>query len=191
MSDPTHAFLQPLQELSRLLTGTKTQGVVIGGISVSLIGKPRFTADIDAVILLDFEKIGTFVEQAAKFGFKPRIRGVTTFARKSHVILLVHEESGIDIDLSIGLLPFEHEMVGRAKKFKSGEVSFYIPTPEDLIIMKAVAHRPKDMEDIRMIVQAHPKLDQKRIRKWVQEFSTTLEMPEMWGDLEKLLPKRG
>ena len=62
--DLSHAFLSPLKELSNLLSKTKTEGVVIGGISVGLIGKPRFTADIDAVILLDFGQIETFVKTA-------------------------------------------------------------------------------------------------------------------------------
>ena len=36
--------------------------------------------------------------------------------------------------------------------------------PEDLIIMKAIAHRPKDMLDIESIITSHPKLDRKRIQ---------------------------
>ncbi|MBI2342951.1 MAG: nucleotidyltransferase [Deltaproteobacteria bacterium] len=187
MVDLSHPFLSPLKELSNLLSKTKTEGVVIGGISVGLIGKPRFTADIDAVILLNFEQIEAFVKTATAFGFEPRISDVGEFARKTHVILLVHKKTGINIDLSIGLLPFEHEIVQRAKKFESAGVSFYIPTPEDLIIMKAVAHRPKDLEDIRMIVQANPELDRQRIKRWVEDFAQTLEMPEIWKDVEKLL----
>ncbi len=55
--------------------------------------------------------------------------------------------------------------------------------------MKAVAHRPIDMEDIRSVLEANPHLDFKRIKHWVEEFARVLEMPEIFADLEKLLPQ--
>lgn len=187
MSKVRLSFLSPLKQLSSLLSKTKTKGVVIGGISAGLLGKPRFTADIDAVILLDFEQIEEFIRMATKLGFETRIKDAATFARKSHVILLNHKKSGIKVDLSIGLLPFEQEIIKRAKSFKAEGVKFNIPSPEDLIIMKAVSHRPKDIEDIRSIVNVQPKLDVKRIKHWIIKFARVLEMPEIWDDVEKII----
>ena len=65
-----------------------------------------------------------------------------------------------------------------------------MPAPEDLIIMKAVAHRQRDLIDIEAILDAHPKLNLKRIRKWVKEFSSVLEMPEILKDIEKMLKRK-
>lgn len=48
-------LLEPLIALQRLLEGFNNQGVIIGGIAASLLGKPRFTADLDVVILLAVE----------------------------------------------------------------------------------------------------------------------------------------
>ncbi len=189
MSKVNDSFLLPLKKLSDLLSEAKTRGVIIGGISVGLLGKPRFTADIDAVILLDFERIEQFIKTADKFGFKPRIKDVSAFARRSHVLLFTHKKSGINIDLSIGLLPFEQELIERSKRFSAEGASFSIPTPEDLIIMKAVARRPKDIEDIRTIVQSQKTLDVKRIKHWVTEFANALEMPELWDDIKKIILK--
>jgi hypothetical protein len=62
-----------------------------------------------------------------------------------------------------------------------------LPTPEDLIIFKAVAHRPKDLLDIQAIIESHPGLDRERIKAWVTEFSRILEMPELWADIAGLL----
>ena len=58
---------------------------------------------------------------------------------------------------------------------------------EDLIIMKAVAHRPKDLLDIQGIIQSNPGLDREHIRDWVTQFATLLEMPELWDDIESWL----
>jgi hypothetical protein len=61
-----------------------------------------------------------------------------------------------------------------------------LPTPEDLIIFKAVAHRPKDILDIQAIVNSHTDLDIDRIRFWIQQFGHALEMPELWNDIADL-----
>jgi hypothetical protein len=68
-----------------------------------------------------------------------------------------------------------------------GPISVRLPTPEDLIIFKAVAHCPKDLLDIQAIIESHPDLDRERIRGWVTEFVHALEMPERWEDIADLL----
>jgi len=52
-----------------------------------------------------------------------------------------------------------------------------------LIILKSVAHRPKDLLDIQAIIDGHPDLGRERIRRWVGEFAQLLEMPELWTDI--------
>lgn len=73
---------------------------------------------------------------------------------------------------------------------RRGGVSILIPTPEDLIVIKAIAHRPKDLEDIRGIVESQPRLDVEYIRKHVQEFGLGLDMPNLWKDVSSLLKKQ-
>lgn len=87
------------------------------------------------------------------------------------------------------MLPFEVEMVERSKLHQVDSLQIRLPTPEDLIIMKAIAHRPKDMTDIEAIIISHPKLDQKRIEFWVEQFAEVLETPELWTDVARLLRK--
>jgi hypothetical protein len=53
--------------------------------------------------------------------------------------------------------------------------------------MKATAHRPKDLEDIRSIVDKYPNLDQQRIEEWVKAFGEALEMPELWDQIRLLI----
>lgn len=186
MSKIKDSFLAPLKALFQLLSKKKIKGIVIGGISASLLGKPRFTADIDAVIILKHGDIEKFIHEAAKFGFAPRIKDAVDFAKKSHVILLSHKKSGINVDLALGMLPFESDAIKRSRLCKLENIKFRIPTPEDLIIMKAVAHRPRDIEDIRAIAQSHRNLDTQHIKRWVKEFAKALEMPELWDEISDL-----
>jgi len=180
-------LLEVLRNLTAWLEFEKVPGAVIGGAAVSVRGRPRLTQDVDAVILLDPSNIERFLAAGLKFGFDARIEGAIEFAIRNRVLLLKHKPNQIPIDLSLGALPFEHESIARASIETIGGVSFPVVTAEDLIIMKAVAHRPRDMADIESIAAINSDLDRDRIRRWVREFAEVLEMPEILADLESFI----
>ncbi|MGD0826959.1 MAG: nucleotidyl transferase AbiEii/AbiGii toxin family protein, partial [Desulfobaccales bacterium] len=183
-------LLTILRHLVAWLQAGKVQGVVIGGVAASLWGRPRLTRDIDALVLLEEGRWGEFLAAGAGHGFLPRRADALAFARETRVLLVRHGESGIDLDLVFGSLPFEKEAAIRAKWVDLGGVAIPLSSPEDLIIMKAVAHRPRDLEDIAAILAAQPGLNVRRVRRWLREFSGALEMPEILNDLEALLSQR-
>jgi hypothetical protein len=151
------------------------------------LGAPRFTADLDAVFLLSFEELPALLSKAAQLGIEPRVSDPIGFARKNRVLLMRHTASGTDIDLSLGVLPFEVEMVERSRLVELGSIKLRLPTPEDLVIMKAIAHRPKDLEDIRTVAASHPDMDHKRIRFWVVQFGEALDLPDLWETISRML----
>ena len=108
---------------------------------------------------------------------------------KTRVLLLQHIPTKTEIDISLGILLFEEEMVERGSVKSFANLSVRLPTPEDLIIMKAIAHRPKDLEDIRTIVDNNPNLDFARIEKWVKDFAEVMETPDLWMQIEEILNK--
>lgn len=186
--------LVPLTRAIRALLGwlrsTKAPGVIIGGVAASLLGRPRMTGDVDAVVLVDDADWGAFLEAGRPFGIAPRRSDALAFARRSRVLLLRHAPTGIDLDVSLGALPFEEEMIRRARRHRVGSIRIPLPTPEDLIVMKAIAHRPRDVADIESILEANPRIDEARVLGLVREFASVLEAPELATDLEKLLDRR-
>ena len=180
-------FRASIESLQRLLSKFNDRGVIIGGIAVGFLGKPRFTADIDAVFLLSTKDIPQFLELAQVENIVPRIQNAQDFARKNRVLLLKHSLTETDVDISLGILPFEQEMIERASTKSFAGLSIRLPTPEDLIIMKAIAHRPKDLEDIRAIADKYPNLDRKRIEEWVKSFGDVLDLPDLWDQVKLLL----
>lgn len=182
-------FRAAIESLNRLLEKYNYRGVIIGGVAVSFLGKPRFTADIDAVFLLSTREISKLLERARIENIEPRIQNVEEFARKSRVLLLRHSLTKVDMDVSLGILPFEEELVERGSVKSFANLSVHLPSPEDLIIMKAIAHRSKDLDDIRTIADNNPDLDLARIEKWVRDFSEILEMPDLWKQIEEILKK--
>ena len=84
-------------------------------------------------------------------------------------------------------MPFENEMVERSILVETGSIKVRLPTPEDLIILKAIAHRPKDLEDIRAIAANYPNLDNARIRSWLMQFGDALDQPGLWEEINAKL----
>lgn len=179
-------LLVPLQALQQLISVFGGQGVIIGGIAASLLGVPRYTVDLDAVILADMDGVPRLISEAATLGIKPRISDPIAFARRNRVLLFRHQPTGVDIDISLGELPFEIEMIERSRCLQVGLIQLQLPTPEDLIIMKTVAHRPKDLEDIQAIARNNPDLDKARIENWVRQFSEVLDLPDLWKTISHL-----
>jgi predicted nucleotidyltransferase len=192
MSEPTDLtpLLAVLRDLLAWLEVRQVPGVVIGGLAASILGRPRLTRDVDVLVLMEEGLWADFLIAGAKYGFSPRREDVLAFAQETRVLLVRHQESGIDVDIVFGSLPFEKEAVARATWMELGGVRAPLPLPEDLIIMKAVAHRPQDLADIEAILAAHPKLNLRRARRWVREFAAALSMPEILNDLEVLLSQR-
>lgn len=181
-------FHDPLGAILACLRSLGVPHVLIGGIAVSQLSQPRATADIDLLVMLDNDaQIDALQREAGSCGFAPRIRDAVPFARQNRVLLLRHAATGIAVDLALGSLPFEKELVERSALHAVGDLQLPLPTVEDLIVLKAVAHRERDLQDIRMLVEAHPGLDRQRIRAVVAEFAAALETPGMLRDLEALL----
>ncbi len=180
-------LLAPISALQRLLERAGGRGVILGGVATGFLGKPRFTVDVDAMVLSSINDIPQLLLFAKEQGIESRIENADSFARKNRVLLLRHNSSRVNIDISLGILPFEKETVERSIIKNIGSLAIRLPTPEDLIIMKAVAHRPKDLQDIQEIANAHPNLDLVRIDKWVNSFADALEQPDLWEQIEPLL----
>ncbi len=174
--------------MQRLIDEFEGQGIIIGGVAVSLLGRARYTADADAIIFLSIDDLPKLLRAAANEGFTPRVANFKALARASRILLLRHDKTGITADISLGTLPFEAEAIQRSQLVPVGRLR--IPSVEALIVLKAIAHCPKDLLDIESLVQVHPDLDQKRIETWVKDFGKVLESPELWDDIAPMLRKK-
>jgi hypothetical protein len=150
-------LLTALHDLVAWFHDAHVQGMVIGGVAPSLLRRPRVTRDIDALLVLDEGEWATFLTKEVAHRFLPRISEALVFAQQARVLLVRHQTSRIDFDIALGLFPFEREAVAHAITRKLGRGT--PPTREDLIVMKALAHRSRDLVDIESILAAQPKLD--------------------------------
>jgi hypothetical protein len=184
------SLLAPLADLGKWLAAIPADAIIVGGIAVSLLSRPRFTQDIDALVILADTEWERAITIAAAHGIVPRIDNALEFAQRARVLLLKHSASAIDIDIIFGGLPFEHRAVAQARVQVVDGVSVKLPRVEDLLIMKAVAHRPQDMLDVDALLGAHPAADLEPVRQWIREFATAAAMSELLVDFDKAVERR-
>ena len=107
------------------------------------------------------------------------------------MLLAIHEESGINLDVSLARLPFEEEAIRSGQEIIYEGVSIRVPRAEDLIIYKLVASRPRDIEDAEKLILLYAsEIDVGRIRKILREFCSVLEDEERLKTLDRLLTLR-
>jgi hypothetical protein len=188
---PIVGLLDAIRAATEWLDSAGVPYAIIGGVAASLHGTPRVTKDVDLVALADEDTWPTLLQAATEQALVPRIPDVLDFARTTRVLLLVHQPSGIEIDVSFGMLPFEHEIVSRATTRSVRKVSFRLASAEDVVVMKALALRPRDIADIEGILGALPNLDLNRVRSIVSLLSEALEGIDHVSELEGLLQKAG
>lgn len=159
----------------------------IGGLPVQHWGEPRLTRDIDITLLTGFGDEKDFVAAIMK-SYRPRRPDAEEFALR-HRVLLVQSDAGIGLDISLGGLPFEEQMISRAVsvEFLPG-IELRICLPEDLIVMKCFAGRPQDWHDVASVIvrQGLEKLDWTYIESNLEPLVALKETPEIMEQLAML-----
>jgi hypothetical protein len=184
-------LLGALAAMTAAFEDANIPAAVVGGVAVSLLGRPRFTRDIDAIVDLDETRWPELVEAARRAGIVPRLEDALEFARRSRVLLLRHVPSQIDIDVILGGLSFERSTVAEAQPRSVGGLVIRLPRVEHLMIMKAVAQRPQDLLDLEGLIAAHPGADLAMVRRWVAEFSMAATMPSLLEEFDRLVIRQG
>ncbi|MGQ0833358.1 MAG: nucleotidyl transferase AbiEii/AbiGii toxin family protein [Gammaproteobacteria bacterium] len=184
------AFLKVLAALAAWLEQTHIPAMVVGGVAASILGRPRATRDIDTLAMLPEHRWAAALAGAREHGILARIEQPLEFARRTRVLLLRHAESGIDMDVILGRLPFEEQAIARSKLHNLGGVQVRLPQVEDLLIMKAIAQRPQDLRDIEGLLDVHPHANLDHVRQWIREFATAMTMPDVLEGFERLLAQR-
>lgn len=173
--------------LIRWLRSEHVSFMIIGGFAVSLLGRPRATRDVDAVMTIPNDRWKALLESGKPFGIEPRMRDCLAFAQESMVFLLKHLPSSTPIDLSIGSSEFEQQALAHRHSKRLKRLNVPLPRVEDIIIMKAVARRPVDFADISTLLMHHHKVDKQHILHWLDTFSELLQDDSLIRDFEQCM----
>jgi hypothetical protein len=173
-----------LAVIASALRASGVPWMVIGGIAIIARGVRRMTTDIDVVVRGDETTPAAMLRALATRRIVPRIADAEAFARERLVLLLRHRPTGVDVDLSFGWTTFEHEALEARSDATYGSVVAPMARAEDLVIFKAMAARPKDIEDATALLLMYKEIDVGRVRRHLAELAELADEPSLTSGLE-------
>jgi hypothetical protein len=149
--------------------------MVIGGQALLLYGEPRFTQDIDITLGLDVDGLESVLAIIESLGLFPLVEDVDAFVHKTWVLPVKDLATGIRVDFVFSISPYERQAIARSRPITVGQTMVHYASLEDLILHKLVAGRPRDLEDLRVLLRKNPGVDQAYLHHWFPQFSQTLD----------------
>ncbi|MCX6597694.1 MAG: nucleotidyl transferase AbiEii/AbiGii toxin family protein [Acidobacteria bacterium] len=164
-------FEELLVALDQALRAAGIAYMVIGGQAVLRYGEPRMTKDIDLTLRLGPDELPRVRAALAPLGLDDLVDDPKSFVERTMVLPLRHLASGIRVDLVFSFSPYEYEAIDAAVTLPAGTGSARFARPEDLIIHKVFAGRPRDLEDVRHILNNQLVLNRDYIKARLTELS--------------------
>lgn len=169
-------FQELLTRIASELKASRIPYMVIGGQAVLLYGEPRLTRDIDITLGISADQYKTMLALTRRLGLKTLTDNPADFVKKTMVLPVLDEKSGIRIDFIFSFSPYEKQAIerGRSVTFSAG-IGVQFGQLEDIVIHKVIAGRPRDIEDVKSILLKNPAFDRKYITEWLMEFDKGLD----------------
>jgi hypothetical protein len=165
-----------LDELVAALEDAGLPYMIVGGQANAVWGQPRATLDIDVTVWAEgrSDAVATVASR-----FRPLVGDPAAFVRDTRVLPL-ESRDGVRIDVIFGMLPFEQEAIARARSVRIGRRDVRVCSAEDLVLMKIVSERPRDLDDARgVVVRRLLDLDLDYLEPRVRELAALLDRPEI------------
>jgi hypothetical protein len=133
-----NSLFDAAEEVCAFMTERQWKFCIIGGLAVQHWGEPRTTLDAGFTLVTGWREEDPFVT-AILARFNSRIADAHAFALERRV-LLIEASNKVPVDIALGALPFETNMVERATpvEFAPG-LKLPCCTAEDLFFMKVFA----------------------------------------------------
>jgi predicted nucleotidyltransferase len=145
---------QSLREIAGIFESLSARYAVMGGIAVRIHGIPRPTHDVDFTVALARQQLNDFFTRAMDAGYtvaEPYLRDwVDQVAGMPLVKLRMYlEDHGIDVDIFLAESDFQQNLLARRQSEDLDGDRIWFVSPEDLILLKLIAGRPRDWSTCR------------------------------------------
>lgn len=169
---------QLLCDLIAALNKLKIPYAIMGGWAVRAYGVPRPTYDVDVTILLDREELpklfaaideeGYDIDDMYQSGWTDDVAGMPLVKAKTFV-----NGRTLVADIFLAETPFQLSMMARRLRFPVNGLDAWVASPEDVVLLKLVASRYRDLGDVQDILFMQRELDQRYMRKWASELGVS------------------
>lgn len=176
MSRPlSDELLARARQLSQLLDARRTAHAFIGGLALNAWTIPAPTFDIDLCAALAPEAVPELVRRLEEEGFAPPptswLESIGPARFQEFTVHWPFELGMRPADIFLATDPFQKEMLARSRRVEldTGFITA-VATPEDLLIYKLLADRPKDRAAVERLLAVQQELDWAYVRRWTARF---------------------
>lgn len=179
-------FGEVLAALERGLGALGVRWYLFGAQAALLYGSARLTADVDVTVDLGDLDPEKMVAALAAAGFRMRVEGAD-FVQRTRVLPVLHVPTGIAADIVLAGPGIEELFLDRAAIRDVDGARVPVARPEDIVAMKILASRPKDLDDIVAILAARADLDLDLLRGTLKLLEGALDQSDLLPALEAAL----
>jgi predicted nucleotidyltransferase len=165
--------IETLESVVELLDRLNHPYAVMGGIAVRAYAIPRATYDVDLTIAVERSQVPALfvalreldfaIPGPYETGWVDRIAGMPLLKLKRY-----YEGKTLDVDLFLVESEFQKEVMKRRIQVDSEGRNYWMVTPEDLILFKLAADRPRDHVDVADVLFMQGELDIPYMQSWAK-----------------------
>ena len=169
---------QVLHDVVTLLERLGIPYALIGQFAVGVHGVADLTEDVDVMIQIEHNQLANLALELAQLGYAasekrlatnldqiggmPYVRATTKFAGRTLVA-----------DIFLAQSELQESAMGRRLKSRLVGFDRWVVSAEDLILLKVIPSRPRDLADIRDVLELNTACDAGYLRKWADRLGVS------------------
>jgi hypothetical protein len=162
---------------------------VFGAQAAIIHGAVRFTEDIDVTVDPGDVETSVLVTALRAEGFVPRVDD-DEFISQTRVVPVTHATTGVPVDIVLAGPGIEDLFFEGARPTMIGNTAVPVARAEDVVTMKILAGRPKDIEDCTAIIAAGgEQFDDRRTRGLLEVIEQALAQSDLVPAFEECLER--
>lgn len=177
--------------LKRIAGGLVARNIpymVIGGQAVLVYGAARSTNDVDVTLGVGPEGFQSVLEWVRHEKLEVLHSAPEAFMAETMVLPCRDPLTGVRVDLIFSYDAFERAFIKRAESVRIDDTEIKFARAEDLVILKVIAGRPRDIEDVRGILLKNPQVDLAFVRGLLRQVAPD-SGPDYEARLNEALPR--
>lgn len=183
------ALADTLRSLQAVFSGMAVDWYVFGAQAVAVRGAPRATQDVDVTVQVDRAGLRALVTRLGQHGITHRYPEIADELLKRGAVLPLCHPSGMEVDLVIAGSGLESLALSRASLEDLDGVTVPVAHATDLVVMKILAGRGKDLDDVRALL-ASGDPDLAEVRSLLSQLEHALGQSDLLPSLERLVEEQ-
>jgi hypothetical protein len=179
------AVIAALKGLSSVMARWGNRWYLFGAQAVTVWGRPRMSADVDVTASVE-TRHEAFIDDMGKEGFELRVADWQDFMDRTRVLPFLYRAANLPVDMVLAGPGLEEDFLDRAILVEMSGVSVPVISPEDLLVTKIFAGRPKDLEDVfTVLIRRRGEVDLARVRSLLGMLEEALSRRDLVSEFER------